>query len=350
MFLKVNPDTGKRVLRRGLIIGGTAVILVMLSIICVFAAVKQVTIVEEGKDPITISTFRQTAGDILKEQQIPLNYGDVVVPGETETVVGGGTIEISRAKKITLALDGNEYEIYTVKDTVGEVIADEGVVYDENDRWNVEPETKIADGMWIQLQRFSYEVIEETESVPFETEKQETTALAEGETKVVTEGKEGVKVNQYGLGKYDGVEETRELLSSEIVEQPVNRVVQIGAKRMVLTSRGSEIGRYRAVYTMSATGYDLSYESCGKRPGEKGYGVTATGMQARYGVVAVDPSVIPLGSRLYIETTDGSFVYGTAIAGDTGGSIKGNRIDLFFNSRSEALNFGRRTCKVYVLD
>lgn len=71
MFLKVNPDTGKRVLRRGLVIGGTAVILVMLSIICVFAAVKQVTIVEEGKDSITVSTLRQTAGDILKEQQIP---------------------------------------------------------------------------------------------------------------------------------------------------------------------------------------------------------------------------------------------------------------------------------------
>lgn len=98
MFLKVNPDTGKRVLRRGLVIGGTAVILVMLSIICVFAAVKQVTIVEEGKDPITVSTLRQTAGDILKEQQIPLNYGDVVVPGENETVVGGGTSEITRAK------------------------------------------------------------------------------------------------------------------------------------------------------------------------------------------------------------------------------------------------------------
>ena len=73
-------------------------------------------------------------------------------------------------------------------------------------------------------------------------------------------------------------------------------------------------------------------------------------MKAQYGVVAVDPSVIPLGTKLYIEAVDGSWTYGYAVAGDTGGAIKGNRIDLFFNSNAEAMSFGRRQAKVYVLN
>ena len=97
------------------------------------------------------------------------------------------------------------------------------------------------------------------------------------------------------------------------------------------------------VLTMNASAYDLSYASTGKNPGDKGYGITASGMKAGPGVVAVDPRVIPLGTKLYIEG------YGNAIAGDTGGAIKGNRIDLFFSSNSEAMNFGRRTVKVTIL-
>ena len=73
-------------------------------------------------------------------------------------------------------------------------------------------------------------------------------------------------------------------------------------------------------------------------------------MRAQYGVVAVDTRVIPLGTRLYIEAADGSWVYGSAVAGDTGGAIRGNKVDLFFNTRQECLNFGRRTARVYILE
>ena len=101
---------------------------------------------------------------------------------------------------------------------------------------------------------------------------------------------------------------------------------------------------------MEATAYDLSFESCGKNPGDKNYGITASGTQARPGIVAVDPKVIPLGTKLYIESMDGTGSYGYASAEDTGGAIKGNIIDLFFTNRSDALSFGRRQVKVYILD
>ena len=92
---------------------------------------------------------------------------------------------------------------------------------------------------------------------------------------------------------------------------------------------------YVAVMSMEATAY---------LPGDgDGYGITATGIPATYGVAAVDPAVIPLGSRLYIPG------YGEAIAADTGGAIYGYRIDLCMESYSEAMNFGRRNVTVYVL-
>lgn len=115
-----------------------------------------------------------------------------------------------------------------------------------------------------------------------------------------------------------------------------------GTASYSLASRG-DLSRYTKVYTMSATGYDPCMICTGKTNG-----VTASGIQAVKGVVAVDPKVIPLGSRVYVETAGGEYIYGTAIAGDTGGAIKGNKIDLCFGSHEEALSFGRRTVNVYV--
>lgn len=119
-------------------------------------------------------------------------------------------------------------------------------------------------------------------------------------------------------------------------------------------NRGSSVSSSNSVSSsktmvMNASAYDLSYQSTGKRPGDRGYGITASGMKAGPGVVAVDPKVIPLGTKLYIESMDGTKDYGHAIAGDTGGAIKGKRIDLFFSSNSAARQFGRRNVRVKIV-
>ena len=94
--------------------------------------------------------------------------------------------------------------------------------------------------------------------------------------------------------------------------------------------------QYSAVMAMEATAY-LPTDG-------DGYGITAMGIPATYGVAAVDPSVIPLGSRLYVPG------YGEAIAADTGGAINGYRIDLCMESYDQAMAFGRRVITVFVLD
>ena len=92
-------------------------------------------------------------------------------------------------------------------------------------------------------------------------------------------------------------------------------------------------------FEMEATAYTDDVESQGKWVGQ-----TASGMKPQVGVVAVDPKVIPLGTKLYVEG------YGEAIAGDTGGAIKGNRIDLFMPTRSEASRFGRQVVQVRIVE
>ncbi len=104
-------------------------------------------------------------------------------------------------------------------------------------------------------------------------------------------------------------------------------------------------GKYTITKTinMNSTAYTAGYESTGKNPGDPAYGITASGMKAQVGVVAVDPSVIPLGTELYIEG------YGYAIAGDTGGAIKGNKVDVFIEDLSNAQTWGRRYVDVHIL-
>ncbi|HEY0868545.1 MAG TPA: 3D domain-containing protein, partial [Fimbriimonas sp.] len=148
-------------------------------------------------------------------------------------------------------------------------------------------------------------------------------------------GKDGFVRKTYRVSYKDGKVVDRELIKEERSE-PKPALMLMGTSGFS-SSRGSFTRR--RVMTMTSTGYDPSPATIG--PGATGR--TATGRIARYGVVAVDPRVIPLNSLVFVEG------YGFAIAADTGGAIKGNKIDLCFNSRSQALRHGRRKVRVHVL-
>ena len=112
------------------------------------------------------------------------------------------------------------------------------------------------------------------------------------------------------------METARTLVSSEIIKEPADRVVLVGTKvKSSFKKTASTPAAYKKVIAMTATAYVAG-------------GTTATGRPAQWGVVAVDPRVIPLGTRVYVETADGQYIYGTAVAADTGGAIKGNKIDI----------------------
>lgn len=166
---------------------------------------------------------------------------------------------------------------------------------------------------------------------------------------VVQKGSDGMKKSVYQESYIDGKMISKSLEEEIIYIDPVDEIIEVGTKEYeVATSRGGF--RFDTELDMVATAYDLSFESTGKNPGDPYYGITASGAKAQPGTVAVDPSVIPLGTKLYIASIDGSPDYGFATALDTGGAIKGNRIDLFMENKADCYKFGIRQVKVYILE
>lgn len=176
----------------------------------------------------------------------------------------------------------------------------------------------------------------ESKPIPFKTVYQFSRDVVGGRVVAKTKGVPGLVKTTYEVTLRDGKPVGKKALYS-VRTEPVDQIMLIG-KVGRDTARGSYERGSAKVLTMNATGYDCSPQTL---PGSSGY--TATGVRAEFGVVAVDPRVIPLGTYLYIEG------YGVALAADTGGAIKGNRIDLCFDSRSESLAFGRRKVKVHIL-
>lgn len=284
----------------------------------------------------TVFTYEKTVGDFLEKEGIVLKNKDLVSPSLDKAIDKDMKIVISSPKsyhikdgKKTLIAEASGY-------TVADVLDNLDIKLNKLDRVSLPLDEIAKEGMEIKIDRVVVENLENKIEIPFETESRENKDMFEGEKKVITKGEVGQKTESLKNTYVNGLLETTEVLKSEITKDPVKEVVEVGTKKGTVAPNGKNAKR---VIVMQATAYDPT-------AGSK----TAMGTRARVGAVAVDPKVIPLGSKLYIESMDGFASYGYATAEDTGGAIKGNRIDLFYNSNAEANRFGRRNVKVYVLD
>lgn len=188
---------------------------------------------------------------------------------------------------------------------------------------------KVVPNQTLELIRVSEKEYEEKKDMPCGVETINDPTLEKGLTRTVQQGRNGQVKNTVRVTYHNGKEARREIIRTETLVHPQNKVVAMGSITQV--SRGGQRFDVHNTLYMSAS----AYTHTGFR--------TATGRTPAVGMVAVDPSVIPLGSKLYIEG------YGYATASDTGASIRGNTLDLFMENRSQCLNWGRRVVKVYVL-
>lgn len=284
----------------------------------------------------TVFTYEKTVGDFLEKEGIVLKNKDLVSPSLDKAIDKDMKIVISSPKSYHIK-DGDKTLIAEASGyTVADVLDNLDIKLNKLDRVSLPLDEIAKEGMEIKIDRVVVENLENKIEIPFETESRENKDMFEGEKKVITKGEVGQKTESLKNTYVNGVLETTEVLKSEITKDPVKEVVEVGTKKGTVAPNGKNAKR---VIVMQATAYDPT-------AGSK----TAMGTRARVGAVAVDPKVIPLGSKLYIESMDGFASYGYATAEDTGGAIKGNRIDLFYNSNAEANRFGRRNVKVYVLD
>ncbi|WP_051585926.1 3D domain-containing protein [Caldanaerobius polysaccharolyticus] len=245
-------------------------------------------------------------------------------------------------KWVNIQIGNKKIKTSTDKKFVADIIKQAGIKIGNKDEVKPSLWEIVKSGETIRIYRVDERIVTEVKDVPFDVKKSYTTRLEVGKSKVIQEGQQGKKQLKYKVILKDGKEIARTLLEEKVIKAPISKVIAVGTIGMITTSRGETI-RYSRVMTMEATAYSCSYSDTGKSPGDRGYGITALGIKARPGVAAVDPSVIPLGTRLYVEG------YGYALAADTGSAIVGNKIDLYFTEPEKAQRYGRRLVKVYIL-
>jgi len=223
--------------------------------------------------------------------------------------------------------------VSTVKDSVQTLLHQEGIELNPHDLVEPPLTTPLTNGMTVSVARVTFEAVNERLAVePPVTTRWDRRMTAK--PVVLHPGIPGVALRKHCMWKKDGVVTVQWTQGERVIRKPKPAIVVRGK----LPSRAGITGR--RLLTMTATAYDPGPGSCGRHA----KGRTCIGMQAGHGVAAVDPRVIPLGSRIYVDG------YGEAIAADTGRAIKGHIIDLCFSSRYEALQWGRRTVNVVVLE
>lgn len=336
---------------REVIIGLIAVIISITAGVGAFLYIKKdVVIIDEGK-ALTVKTMKSTVEEVLEQNGIALKPEDYINIPLNSTLKNNtlNEIRIERAVPISVFADGREYKIMTYKDTVAEALDDSPVRLLASDRLEgVDMDDPVVEGMSINVVRIREDIVSENIPIPFEVLSRENKSMDKGKERIVKEGKEGVLEKRYKVVIENGKEVSRELVEERVAMEPVNQIVEYGTVLNFKSSRG-DVVRYKKVVDMKATAYTASYKHTGKNPGDKHYGITYSGLKAKKGVVAVDPKVIPLGTRLYIEGVGNTPDYGYAVAADIGSAVKGNRIDLYFDDEKTVDKWGIKNVKVYIL-
>lgn len=292
----------------------------------------------------------QTVAVLSGDPQKALTAAGVSLQEGDRYNASGDSIAIERAYTVRVTVDGSTKLIRMTSGTVSDALELAGVEVNPYDQTNVKETTPVSEGLDICVARVQYEEYTVTKTVAYETETKYTNTLAKGKKKTLQQGKNGKTVYTYRKRIVDGEVVDTELVSKEVVSAPVNQVRLVGTVLGTAMSpcpfdieldEGGQPVNYKEVFSGNATAYTA----------KKG-AHTSTGRLAQVGVVAVDPRKIPYGSKLYIVSPNGSYVYGYAIAGDTGGSCRAGRIvaDLYMDTKAECFQFGRRKMKVYVLE
>ncbi len=346
----------------------------LLPILCAVLLTSQVVlakntyVINDGDRIHYHTTYATDPIEVLTEAGFELGEDDIYT---TEEGLGMSEITIQRIQTLQVTFRGETQTVTTYGETVADILEKLEIVPSENDVVSVSLEDETWDGMHIVIDRLH--IIEETYtvSVPFDTNYVLNANLAEDEQVVMSQGVEGQVLKVDSVSYLNGSEVARDNLESTFLTAPVAQIVAVGSlegidqdaivepddgqsgpetttgdgklhigEGMIITPDG-QILTYTHSLGVVATAYHNSDPGCTIW--------TATGTYCRVGAIAVDPKVIPYGTRMYIVTDDGKYIYGIAVAEDCGGSIKGNRVDLYFDTTDECWTFGIRDATVYFL-
>lgn len=327
---------------------------------------RQFTISVDGEESTVWST-KEEVDELLAEAGIELSEHDAITPARGSALGDAETVNIEKAYEVAMIDGGQKNNVWTTSTTVADFLSKQGIKLGENDRVEQGMDEIVKPGSSVKVVRVEKVTDVVEESTDFTVQTKKDNSLLKGKEKVVQNGKAGKVERTYEVIKEDGKEVKRNLQNEKVVKKPVNKVVAVGTKApapapapaKAVASNTSKAAAPKSSgkvvqasaprneapsggkeFYVSATAYTASCNGCS--------GITATGINLKANpgakVIAVDPSVIPLGSKVWVEG------YGTAIAGDTGGAIKGNKIDIFVPTKDQAYSFGRKKVKIKILN
>lgn len=297
---------------------------------------KRVEVLADGR-VIPVETSARRVGEALAAAGVRLSARDLVVPGPQSPLEPGMRVRVYRSVPLSITADGITRELSSAGPTVADVLREAGVAVGPDDEVLPGPDAGLEPGMSIRVVRITYGEETAREEIPPRVERRDDDRLPLGLSRVLQRGRPGVQQVTYRVKYADGREVAREPVGYQVLRHPVTEVVAVGRASSI--SRGGQVIRFRRAIEVTATAYYPGPESCG--PNATGYAYT--GVKAGKGIVAVDPRVIPLGTRLYVDG------YGYGLAADIGGAIKGNKIDLCYDTLAEARKWGKRKVVVYIL-
>ncbi|WP_027632527.1 G5 and 3D domain-containing protein [Clostridium hydrogeniformans] len=324
--------------------GPKAAFVLSLVIIALVATIysmrKTVTVVIDGKNQKLV-TYKRTVSGALKDNRIEIGQKDKIEPSLDSQIGKDDIINIKKAVKVQVEVDGKEMEFLTAEDDIESMLIAENINYLAEDRISPSKDSKVSDGMKIDIVRVETKLLKDLEPINFNTVVKKDDNLLNSQNKTMQEGKSGEREVTTRVVYEDGKEVSRKVVSENVTKEPVDKIVLQGTLSTLSLSRGGgDQVAYKKSMKVKATAY---YNS-----GSNGNHITATGTKPKrnpggYSTIAVDPRIIPLGTKVWVEG------YGYAIAEDTGGAIKGDKIDLFFNTSSEVYTWGVKYVNVYII-
>lgn len=335
------------------ILRSTAVFLPMIfviSMMCVTVFARNTYVITDGDQVIVHTTYTTNPEQVLGEAGFSLGEADSFTTDETEGAEVA--INVLRAQSVTVYNCGETMELTSYGETLEALLNRSGIVLLENYVVSLPLDTQTYDGMTVSVDC----VVEKEESYTKEISYQviycDDPNLPKDQEKILVQGVAGQMLYKDSVIYKNAQEQNRTNLQQTVLEQPVNQIVARGTgvggnPEMPLIGDGvivlpsGEILTYHSARKFSATAYTKTDAGCDS--------YTATGSLVHKGVVAVDPTVVPYGTRMFIVTNDGAYIYGLSTAEDCGGGIKGTHLDLYFETDAECWQFGVRNCTVYFL-
>ncbi len=289
--------------------------------------------------PQKIWTTVKTVEDLFKDAKVEITEHDKVNPSLDTKLTKDIKVEVEKAFQLTLNDGGTESQVWSTSTTVADFLKGQKVALNELDRVEPGMEEQITANSVINVVRVEKVTDVVEESVAFAVVRKKDNGIDKGKEKVVTPGQEGKVAKHYEVVLENGKEVSRDLIETKTLQDSKDKVVAIGTREIVQqVSRGT--ANVANEFYVSSTAYTAYCSGCS--------GTTATGIDLRSNpnvkVIAVDPSIIPLGTKVYVEG------YGYAIAADKGTDIKGHKIDVFFSEKSQAYRWGQRQVKIQIIN